>query len=110
MTSAPPTAPAPQETGWSPLVVALTIAASVAAVLAIWCVDYLPTHDGPQHLLLGHLENHFDDPGAGWARYLTPSTQVTAFGFLFVFAPLEQLFSWRTALRLTLSIDVLVWG
>jgi hypothetical protein len=106
----PPTAASPQETGWSPLVAALSVVASIAVLVAVWIVDYLPTHDGPQHLLLGHLENHFGDPGAGFDRFLQPGFQVTEFGFNVVFAPLEQLFSWRTALRLTLSLDVLVWG
>lgn len=91
-------------------VIALALAASAGLLAALWIVDYLPTHDGPQHVFLGHLENHFDDPGAGWGRYLERGQAVTAIGFNVIFSLLERVLSWRTALRLTLSLMTLLWG
>jgi len=91
-------------------VIALAVAASAGLLAAVWCVDYLPTHDGPQHVFLGHLENHFDDPGAGWGRYLERGQAVTGLGFAVVFSMLERVTAWRTALRLTLSAITLLWG
>jgi hypothetical protein len=26
----------------------------VLGIATLWCVDYLPTNDGPQHIFLGH--------------------------------------------------------
>jgi hypothetical protein len=88
----------------------LALAASAGVLAALWIVDYLPAHDGPQHLFLGHLENHFDDPGAGWPAWLERGRAITALGFNLVFSLCERFLAWRTALRLTLSIAALGWG
>jgi hypothetical protein len=91
-------------------VLAVAVAASVALLAALWRVDYLPTHDGPQHVFLGHLENHLDDHGEGWNQYLERSSAMTALGFNILFSFMERLAPWRTALRLTLSATLLLWG
>ncbi len=88
----------------------LVVLAAAGVLTAIWIVDYLPTHDGPQHVFLGHLANHFEDPGAGYGDYLTHGQPFTALGFDLIFSTLERALSWRSALRVTLSVIALVWG
>jgi hypothetical protein len=86
--------------------------ASCLLVLAVWSVPYIPTHDGPQHVMSGHIENHYADPGAIYPRHLSPAPQFAARGFAFLFVPLESLLGWQDALRTVLSIIVLLgaWG
>jgi hypothetical protein len=85
-------------------------AASVGLLAALWVVDYLPTHDGPHHVFLGHLENHFDDPGTPYRTYMDHGHPFTALGFHVVFSALDAVLPWRTALRVTLSIIALTWA
>jgi hypothetical protein len=112
--SAPPDAAAPAPAAASTGErVALTLALAAAAVgviLVLFHVDYLPTLDGPYHLLAGYLENHFDDPGAAWPAWLQRGSPYTALGFHLVFSFLERLFAWRTAFQLTLVVLTLAWG
>lgn len=91
-------------------VVVVALLASVAVVAALWVVDYLPTHDGPQSLFQAHLVNHYADAAAGYSRFLQPSRPVTSLAFAALYAPLERLLPWRDALRATLSIGALTWG
>src|SRR5580700_3374546 len=86
------------------LVLALTIAAAAGVVGVIFHVDYVPTLDGPHHLLSGHLENHFDDPGAGWNAWLERGHPLTALGFHLVFSLCERFLAWRTAFRAALAL------
>lgn len=101
---------AEQENRGDRLTLALAIAGSVGVIAALWIVDYVPMHDGPQHVFLGHLENHFDDPGAGWPAWLERGRAYTALGFNLVFAFCERFVPWRAAVRLTLSATALLWG
>ena len=41
----------------------------------LWCVDYLPTNDGPQHIFLGHAENLYADPSTIYGQQLIPQLQ-----------------------------------
>jgi hypothetical protein len=90
--------------------VALGVAASLGLLCALGVVRYLPTHDGPQHIYLAHLENHFSDPGAPYADYYTPTTALTSKGFALVYGPLAELLPWRSALQVTLAILLLTWA
>ena len=58
----------------------LSLAAAAGVVAVLFHVDYLPTLDAPFHLLAGYLENHFDDPGAGWPAWLQRGNPFTALG------------------------------
>lgn len=84
--------------------------ASVGVLWSLWSVPYLPTHDGPQHIMFGHIENHFDDPNVIYPALLRPSTQLASRGFAALFVPLEARLPWRDALRVTLSIALLGWA
>jgi hypothetical protein len=88
----------------------LALLASVGVLLAIWGVDYFPTHDGPQHIFLGHVANHYADSGSSYDRYFVPGRPLTALGFHFLFTLAERFTRWQNALRFTLSVVVLVWG
>jgi hypothetical protein len=90
--------------------VASGLVASVALLCALGIVRYLPTHDGPQHVFLAHLENHFSDPGATYSDYYKPTTALASKGFSLVYGPLAELLPWRTALQVTLAIIVLTWS
>ena len=92
------------------LLLALVCAATVGVVLVLFHVDYFPTLDGPHHLFLGYLENHFHDPGAGWPAWLERGSPFTALGFHLVFSPAERFLGWRTAFQVTLCVIALAWA
>jgi hypothetical protein len=88
----------------------LCLAAIAAASLAaIWTVDYIPTHDGPQYVFVLHARNRLADPATGWGTYFQPGHPTTNLGFAFLYGPLDRLFPWRTALKLTVSAMALLW-
>jgi hypothetical protein len=76
----------------------------VALALLVGLAPYWPTHDGPQHVLHATLWNHLHDPGPAWDTMLQRGTPITAWGFLWVFAPLEGLVGWQRAHQLTLAL------
>jgi hypothetical protein len=86
--------------------------ASAGLVYALWVVPYLPTSDGPQHVLAAHIENHYSDPGSAYPEFYRILPQFAEKGFALVFAPLESILPWRVALRVTLSLMALAfaWG
>ncbi len=89
---------------------ALLLAASVAiALAAIFAFDYLPTHDGPQHIYAIHAKQHLGDPGNGYARFLEAGRPLTAQGFAAIFGPFDQVLSWRDAYRAALACMLLAW-
>ncbi len=107
--STPPQWSAPREVAW-PLRLVAWAALAAVAIWAIARVPYLPTNDGPQHVLSGVIQNHFEDPGVAYPRHLIPQVQFAEHGFSLLFAPLEALFGWRRALVATLAILVLATG
>lgn len=82
---------------------------ALLALAAVWGVDYLPTHDGPQHIFGVHASQRLGDPEIGYGRFLEPNFPITSHGFALVFAPFDRWLPWRTATRLALSCLVLVW-
>jgi len=36
------------------------VALLAGAIAALWTIDLLPTHDGPQHVFTIHAANHLD--------------------------------------------------
>ena len=88
------------------------LVASLGLVACIWVVPYIPTTDGPQHVLSAHIENHFADPGSLYPEFYRILPQYAGKGFALLFAPLESVLAWRVALRVALSITALsfAWG
>jgi hypothetical protein len=82
---------------------------ALGLLAALWCVDYLPTHDGPQHVFAAHAAQHLDDPGPGYGRFLERGAPVTNLGFSTLFGALERRLPWRPALALALGAQLLVW-
>jgi hypothetical protein len=82
---------------------------ALLALAALWSVDYLPTHDGPQHIFGVHASQRLGEPDIGYGRFLEPNFPITSHGFALVFAPFDRWLPWRTATRLALSCLVLVW-
>lgn len=82
---------------------------ALLALASLWSVDYLPTHDGPQHIFGVHASQRLDDPATGYGRFLEPNLPITGHGFALVFAPFDYWLPWRTATRLALSCLVLAW-
>jgi len=80
---------------------------SLATALVIVSVPYLPTNDGPQHVLSGFLQQVFSQPDAPYSRFLEPLPEFAEHGFSLVFVPLLELFAWRTALQVTLVVIAL---
>ena len=91
---------------------ACMVLASVGLVCSLWVVPYLPTSDGPQHILSVHIENHYADAGSLYPEFYRVLPQFAEKGFALVFAPLESILPWRVALRVTLSLMALAfaWG
>jgi len=103
---ASPAPPAGRERG-AAAVHALVLAALLAA---LWCVDYLPTQDGPQHVFSAHARARLDDPRLGYGRWLEPGAPVTNLGFAWVYGGFERWLPWRRALALALGVQVAVWS
>jgi hypothetical protein len=71
-----------------------------ASLLVVWsqrAVPYLPTHDGPEHIVSGTIENRFHEPNTIYAKVLEPASQWAARGFALLFRPLERWLGWREA-------------
>jgi hypothetical protein len=86
--------------GW---VTPVRAALAVALFASVFFVPYLPTNDGPQHVLSAHIENHYSDPDTIYALLLVPAPQFAAKGFALIFGLLEALVPWHVALRITLG-------
>lgn len=83
----------------------------IAALLgSLWAVDYLPTHDGPQHVFSAHLENVVDQLPPPYRGLVVAHPHLTSHAFPRVFVPLERMLGWRRALQVTLSFWVMVWA
>ena len=80
---------------------------SLAVALALCSVPYLPTHDGPQHVLSGFLQTRYSEPGTPYSTFLEPLPEFAERGFSVVFGPMLELFAWRAALNATLVVVAL---
>ena len=89
---------------------AVAAALSVALAVAVAWVDYLPTNDGPQHIFSAYLQDHLDDAGRGWNRYLARGALITGSGFDRLLTVLNRLLTWRSAFRVALTGLALVWA
>jgi hypothetical protein len=76
----------------------------VLGLATLWCVDYLPTNDGPQHIFLGHAENLYSDPNSIYGKQFIPQLQFAGRGFALWWTPLEPVLGFRDATRVVLSL------
>jgi hypothetical protein len=82
---------------------------TLLAIGSVWSIDYLPTHDGPQHIYALHAAQHLDDAATGYGRFLEPNIPITSHGFELVFTPFDAWLPWRTATQMALSCLLLAW-
>jgi hypothetical protein len=90
------------------MIAALALAAAMIDSLCI--VDYVPTSDGPNHILSGWLSAHLHDAGTGYDAFVEPGGLLSAFAFHGVFSALLRVLPWRDALRVTLAAGALLWA
>jgi hypothetical protein len=85
---------------------------SGALAWSVFCIPYLPTNDGPQHILSAYIENHYNDPGSIYPIFLERSPQFAYRGFALVMRPMEMLFGWQLGTQFAISIILLLnaWG
>lgn len=86
---------------------ALLVTGLMASILAF---DYLPTNDGPQHVFVGHVTNEIASGNGFYVELFQPGEAWSPLGFDFLYGVLSSFFSWKTALRLTVMVVVLVWA
>ncbi|HEY8073651.1 MAG TPA: hypothetical protein VIF62_06070 [Labilithrix sp.] len=80
---------------------------SALAVRGAWIAPYIPTNDGPQHVLSAHIENHYSDPDQPfYAATLEPAPQFAYKGFSAIYGPLESALGWRDGLRVAIAVMV----
>jgi hypothetical protein len=79
---------------------------------SLFVVPYLPTNDGPEHVLAAHIEDHYGDPGSLYRETLLPTTEYASHGFALLFGPASAWLGWERGLQVTLVAIVFVsaWG
>ncbi len=89
---------------------ALAVASVIVCCgVALFSIDYLPTHDGPQHIYTIHAANHLADPATGYDRFLAPNTPITSHGFFAFFGPLDLTLPWKLAFKVSLFAMTLLF-
>jgi hypothetical protein len=88
----------------------LLVLGAAGIVFVLWCVPYVPTHDGPNHLANCVLADHIDQKFGGADRFLERGHPITNLGFQTVCEPLNRWFGWRAAYRLTLTLMCLTFA
>ena len=90
------------------LVLQLAVLLSLGLIWSIASVDYLPCHDGPNHIFHAFVENHFVEGGYG--AWLEQGLTFTSMGFHMMFVALESVMPWQTALTVALCLMTLIWS
>ncbi len=84
------------------------VALSLTVVAAIWSVPWVPSVDGPHHILSGFLSNHLAETGAD--SFLEVGAPVTSLGYHWLFRPLEPWLGWLVAHRVVVTCITLGWA
>lgn len=88
--------------------VAVFAVAAVAAIAALWCVPYVPTNDGPQHVFAGLAAGELRDAAHPLHAFVERGSPVTALGFHLPFRAMPG--GWMLRLQLVLSLVILAKG
>jgi len=102
------------ETGIEPSATGAGFLAAAAALVAIaiagvWCVDYLPTHDGPQHIFGIHAATRLHDEQTGYGAFLEAGLPITSHGFALFYMPFDLFLPWKTAIKIAMTLMILLW-
>ena len=92
------------------LLPAIAVYFGIRAVAAFARPDYLPTHDGPHHILSAWLLRHAADAGSGYLQFVEPGHPFTALGFLSLFRVFEPSLGWQAATSAVLGCIVALWS
>ena len=92
------------------LLPAIAVYFVIRAVAAFARPDYLPTHDGPHHILSAWLLRHAADAGSGYLQFVEPGHPFTALGFLSLFRVFEPSLGWQAATSAVLGCIVALWS
>ena len=92
------------------LLPAIAVYFVIRAIAAFARPDYLPTHDGPHHILSAWLVGHANDAGSGYLQFVEPGHPFTALGFLSLFHLFEPSLGWQAATSAVLGCIVALWS
>ncbi len=92
------------------LLPAIAVYFVIRAVAAFAQPDYLPTHDGPHHILAAWLVGHAADTNSGYLHFVEPGHPLTALGFLSLFRLFEPSLGWQAATSAVLGCIVALWS
>jgi hypothetical protein len=81
---------------------------SLLLMRSVLVIPYLPTNDGPEHVLGVHVEDHYGDPGTLYRDAFVPAPGFASRGFSLVFGPLKQSLGWERGLAVTLAVIALL--
>jgi hypothetical protein len=92
------------------LLPAIAVYFVIRAITAFARPDYLPTHDGPHHILSAWLLRHAEDAGSGYLQFVEAGHPFTALGFLSLFRIFEPSLGWQAATSAVLGCIVALWS
>lgn len=92
------------------LLPAIAVYFVIRAIAAFARPAYLPTHDGPHHILSAWLVGHAHDAGTGYLNFVEPGHPLTALGFLAMFRLFEPGLGWQAATSAVLGTIVALWS
>lgn len=107
---AQPPAPRPPGCFTRLLLPALAVYFVIRTVMAFARPAYLPTHDGPHHILSAWLVGHAHDAGTGYLNFVEPGHPLSGLGFLALFRLFEPGLGWQSATSAVLGTIVALWS
>jgi hypothetical protein len=96
----------------TPAFVLVALLLSLATAGAFFVIPYLPTNDGPGHILGAWWWNHLDTPGQLWSERVTAQWPQSGAGFVLFFWLIEPFLGWRVSTQAILAAVSLgaAWG
>ncbi len=85
----------------------VSLLASLGVAWTIWSVPIVMTNDGPQAVVLSHIEAHYDDPDSIFASQFSVGLGLSGRGFSLLYAAVSTLWGWPDTLRVCELIIVL---
>ena len=96
-----------KSSAWTWLVAGLL---SLGLLVCVFSVDYVPTHDGPNHIASCVLDGRIDDSTSGVGDYLVHGAPVTTLGFHALCTQFLRALDWQGAYRGVVLVVVFVWS
>lgn len=90
--------------------VALVVASLGGLVAAMNVVDYVPTADGPQHILGAWAHDRIDDPALDYGAWIMPNWPPSSAAFTWLFRLAALWASWKGAAAFATTGCALLWA